>query len=152
MVLDSPNRRTTIASSPRLRTLIKQRELRRACDPRLRPFRRHRDRPSDHRADQPRIGDSVRINVVEIENTSDETVRALVDLEVDFVKANGTTSTKVFKGGELGLAPDTRQAIRKSISLRQRTTRKHYPGSHSVRALINGVAVPLGSFELRASD
>lgn len=101
--------------------------------------------------DQPRIGDSVRINV-EIENTSDETVRALVDLEVDFVKANGTTSTKVFKGGELELAPDTRQAIRKSISLRQHTTRKHYPGSHSVRALINGVAVPLGSFELRASD
>ena len=102
--------------------------------------------------DRPNIGDTIRISA-EIVNTSSEAVRVLVDLAVNFVKASGTSTSKVFKGGELELAPGARQAIRKSISLRQHTTRKHYPGTHMVQALVNGISVEIGAFELRpASD
>ena len=92
--------------------------------------------------DRPSIGDTIRISA-EIVNTSSEAVRVLVDLAVNFVKASGASTSKVFKGGELELAPGARQAIRKSISLRQHTTRKHYPGTHMVQALVNGISVEI---------
>jgi hypothetical protein len=38
--------------------------------------------------------------------------------------------------------------VGKSISLAEMTTRKHYPGTHRVDAILNGRAQALGSFEL----
>jgi len=32
------------------------------------------------------------------------------------------------------------------VSLRQHTTRTHYPGEHRVEVVLNGVVRPLGSF------
>jgi hypothetical protein len=32
------------------------------------------------------------------------------------------------------------------ISLRQLTTRKHFPGKHTIDIIINGVAIPAGEF------
>ena len=37
------------------------------------------------------------------------------------------------------------------VSLAEMTTRKHYPGTHRVEALINGRVEPLGSFALTAT-
>ena len=36
----------------------------------------------------------------------------------------------------------------KTLSLKQMTTRTHYPGTHKIDAFLNGHAVPLGEFEL----
>jgi hypothetical protein len=35
------------------------------------------------------------------------------------------------------------------VSFAQMTTRRHYPGRHRIEVLVNGVAFPLGEFEVR---
>jgi 3-methyladenine DNA glycosylase AlkC len=73
--------------------------------------------------------------------------RVLVDIAVHFVKANGTTSRKVFKGGDVDL--DGTAVIRRSISFAQHSTRRHYPGPHRIDALINGRTHELGVVHVR---
>ncbi len=75
----------------------------------------------------------------------------LVDLRVHFVKANGSASPKVFKHSTLDLAPGETAALKKTITLENLTTRKHYPGTHRVEVVINGRTHPLARFELRAA-
>jgi 3-methyladenine DNA glycosylase AlkC len=81
-----------------------------------------------------------------VRSTGRTTQTLSIDLEVDFVKANGGTGTKVFKVAKCSLAPGAISALQKSISLAQHTTRKHYPGEHAARVLINGERRALGSF------
>lgn len=95
------------------------------------------------------IGGHVVIEV-HVHNPGAVEAGALVDLSVHFVKANGSTSPKVFKGGELSLAPGETGSIRKKISLAQLSTRTHHAGEHSVEVLLNGEAHPIGSFTLSA--
>ena len=84
------------------------------------------------------IGGKVRITA---EVTSkDLPLRVLVDLVVHFVKANGTTSPKVFKGGELELDPGESNTIRKTVSAAVHTTRRPYPGTHTIDVMVNGEA------------
>jgi len=94
------------------------------------------------------IGDRVRIEI-ELENPSEEEVRALVDLRIHFVKANGATRPKVFKGAELALKAGGSALVRKSVSLAQHSTRKHYPGVHRVEVILNGTIHPGDDFEVR---
>jgi hypothetical protein len=94
------------------------------------------------------IGDSVRVTV-DLVNPSAEPSHALVDIVVHFVKANGSTSPKVFKGGERSLQPGDKSKVSKLISVAQFSTRTHYPGSHIVEIQINGRLEPGGSFEIR---
>ncbi len=94
-----------------------------------------------------RIGDAVRIEV-ELQNPGDGESALLVDLRVHFMKHAGDTRPKVFKGAVLELGPGERRAVRKTISLKQRTTRTHYPGLHRVEVLINGVTHPGAEFLL----
>ncbi len=91
------------------------------------------------------IGEKVKIEAV-IENPTQASCAALVDLRVHFVKANGSTSPKVFKGSELALEGGESATVRKTISVAQHTTRKHYPGKHHVELLVNGATLPGGSF------
>lgn len=93
------------------------------------------------------IGDKVRIEI-QVANPSAEEAGALVDIIVHFVKANGSTSPKVFKGGELTLTPDETKRVTKSVSLRQHSTRTHYPGRHRVEVQINGTVVPGAEFDV----
>ena len=60
------------------------------------------------------------------------------------------TNAKVFKMKSLRLAAGESVGLQKKLSLAEMTTRKHHAGTHVVEALINGKAVPLGSFELVA--
>lgn len=94
------------------------------------------------------IGGSVTVTLEPV-NPSDGEARALIDIRVHFVKANGSTAPKVFKGAEIALAPGERTTVRTRISLRQHSTRTHYPGRHPVEVLINGVAHEGGAFVLR---
>jgi hypothetical protein len=64
------------------------------------------------------------------------------------VKANGTTAPKVFKLSSITLSAKGTATLRTSLAFRQMSTRKHYPGSHAVDLLINGVPYPLGSVAL----
>lgn len=90
---------------------------------------------------QVRIGESAAFNV-----TLTGQGRVLVDLRVHFVKSNGSTSPKVFRGAEVDV--DGVAQFRRTISFAQHTTRKHYPGTHRVEALLNGDPVELGVVEV----
>jgi 3-methyladenine DNA glycosylase AlkC len=92
-----------------------------------------------------KIGDQVRISWW-VTNTGATDAALNVDLRVHFVKARGGSSPKVFKVQALELGPGAGARVSKLVSLRQHTTRTHYPGEHRVDALINGVVQPLGSF------
>ena len=93
------------------------------------------------------IGGKVRIEA-EIENPSADDVRVLVDLRIHFVKSNGSARPKVFKGAELTLGPGGAATVRKTISLAQHTTRKHYQGTHRVEVMLNGKGQEGGSFDV----
>lgn len=95
------------------------------------------------------IGEKIRISTTVL-NPAETATRALVDFEIDFVKASGRTSATVFKGGSVELAPGEGRVISKLVSVAQHSTRKHYPGQHTVSVLLNGVRHELGSFELLA--
>jgi 3-methyladenine DNA glycosylase AlkC len=83
------------------------------------------------------IGESIRING-ELHNTTDDVLVAMVDIRMHFVKANGATSPKVFKGSEIEVDPGGIAVVSKKISLKQHSTRTHYPGAHTVELIVNG--------------
>ena len=84
----------------------------------------------------------------QVAGTAKTTQHLLVDLKVHFVKANGKSNAKVFKLRELDLPSHTTALFAKRLSLKDLTTRKHYPGVHRVEAIINGHAYPVGQFTL----
>lgn len=83
-----------------------------------------------------------------VRGTGPRARRLLVDLRVHYVKASGRASPRVFKLKSVELEPGGVASFRKSLSLADLTTRRHYAGRHRVEALVNGQAVPLGSFVL----
>jgi 3-methyladenine DNA glycosylase AlkC len=85
---------------------------------------------------------------VEVRNPHDDERSALIDLIVDFVKANGKTRPKVFKLRSLTLDAGAHATLRKRVSLEDLSTRRHYPGVHDVRAQVNGKPVAGASFTL----
>lgn len=96
-----------------------------------------------------RIGDSLRFSF-DLTSTSARKQTLLVDYAIHYVKANGKTARKVFKLTSIDLPARGSTTLRASTSFREMTTRKHYPGLHSVDVLINGVAFPLGAVTLTA--
>jgi 3-methyladenine DNA glycosylase AlkC len=71
-----------------------------------------------------------------------------VDLVVHFVKANGSTSPRVFKGAVRELGPGQSCVVTRSVSLAQQSTRTHFPGVHRVEVQVNGRRSEAGSFTL----
>ncbi len=93
------------------------------------------------------MGGAVEI-AFEVGNTAANFQRVLVDMRIHFVKANGKTNPKVFKLKAVNLAPSETAQLRKSVSLAEMTTRKHYAGTHKVDVVLNGRIQSLGEFEL----
>ncbi len=81
-------------------------------------------------------------------STTDEPQALLIDYIVDFVKANGSTSPKVFKLTQRDLHPGETLTISKQHVIKPITTRKYYGGRHRVTLQINGVAMGEAAFEL----
>jgi hypothetical protein len=73
----------------------------------------------------------------------------LVDYAVHFVKASGQARPHVFKLKKLVLGPGERVELAGKVSLAVQTTRKPRPGRHQLELRINGVAHPLGAFDVR---
>lgn len=74
--------------------------------------------------------------------------RLRIEYGIDYVKANGQLSRKVFKISEGEFDGQAREFSR-SQSFRQMTTRKHYPGVHGLAVLINGEEKACATFELQ---
>lgn len=67
---------------------------------------------------------------------------------IDFVKANGKTNRKIFQISENELKKNEKKVYTKKHSFAEMTTRKHYPGMHSIALIVNGVERCKGQFEL----
>jgi len=73
----------------------------------------------------------------------------VIDYVVHHVKADGSTSPKVFKGWALTLPAHGRQVLTKSHSLKPVTTRRYVAGRHLVEIQVNGTVVSSDSFLLK---
>lgn len=74
--------------------------------------------------------------------------RLVVDLCVHYIKANGGARPKVFKLRELEMEAKAVASFSKRLSLKDLTTRKHYPGVHRVEVVVNGRGKSVGKFAL----
>ena len=94
------------------------------------------------------IGDSMAFwFTLEVERAAPTKIR--LEYAIDYVKANGTRSRKIFKISELtSQSSKTRLNYRKTHEFRDLTTRKHYPGCHGLAIVVNGVAQEMLEFEL----
>ncbi|MES2958431.1 MAG: DNA alkylation repair protein [Pseudomonadota bacterium] len=93
------------------------------------------------------VGDSVVLSL-RLRSRSALAQDLLIDYAVHHVKANGSTSAKVFKGWSLKLAPGEARTLAKQHSMRTVTTRRYHAGRHLVDVRINGQAVAQAAFSL----
>lgn len=74
--------------------------------------------------------------------------RLVIDYAVHHVKADGSTSPKVFKWSVREVTPG-RLALQRTHALRPISTRRYHPGVHRVEILVNGESVASQPFTLR---
>ena len=94
-----------------------------------------------------KLGDSAEITV-NLLSTSLHTQKMVVDYKIHHVKANGSTTTKVFKWKNITLKANEELQLLKKHSLKPISTRKYYSGKHQVELLINGQPYGKKEFEL----
>jgi 3-methyladenine DNA glycosylase AlkC/ASC-1-like (ASCH) protein len=70
-----------------------------------------------------------------------------IEYAVDYVKANGKNSRKIFQLKEANL-PAKIVVIKKKQSFKNMTTRKHYSGMHNLAILVNGQEIANKEFSL----
>jgi 3-methyladenine DNA glycosylase AlkC len=99
------------------------------------------------RAERVRIGEEIELTV-ELRSRSPQPQRLVIDYAVHHVRANGGTSEKVFKGWVLELPAEQSRELSRRHSFRPVTTRRYYPGRHTIELRINGEPSASGSFEL----
>jgi 3-methyladenine DNA glycosylase AlkC len=96
---------------------------------------------------KPKIGEFIEI-LIEIKNSTLKEKKIMVDFSIDYVKANNKSSKKVFKLKSITLKPNESNILKKRVSLKEMTTRKHYEGVHNVFLHLNGEISKVGSFNL----
>jgi 3-methyladenine DNA glycosylase AlkC len=72
-----------------------------------------------------------------------------LEYTIDFVKANGKTSQKVFQLSEKSYRAGV-YSLRKTHATADLTTRKHYPGAHQLAVVVNGKEMAAATFALLA--
>lgn len=85
----------------------------------------------------------------ELRSETAETQNLVVDYVVHHVKANGSTSPKVFKLTTCKLAGHQTIQIAKNHAIKPITTRVYYPGEHRIEVQVNGRILGGGMFRLQ---
>lgn len=83
-------------------------------------------------------GGSVQISA-EIVNEGGTEATVVIDYSVGFQRADGSVRPKTFRLATRRLAAGERTTVTRTHSFREITTRRHYPGAHSVTVQANGV-------------
>jgi 3-methyladenine DNA glycosylase AlkC len=94
-----------------------------------------------------RLGEKITLSFV-VKSTVAESQRLVIDYAIDYVKANGSTSAKVFKLKALTLPGKAIEQVSRGQQIKELTTRKHYVGVHAVHILVNGERLASTSFEI----
>ena len=93
------------------------------------------------------MGDSLGFELI-LSSPSTQIQKLVLDYKIHHVKANGSTTTKVFKWKNITLHHGQPHSLSKSHPFKIITTRKYYPGEHAVELLINGQSMAYQTFDL----
>ncbi|MCL2247920.1 MAG: DNA alkylation repair protein [Oscillospiraceae bacterium] len=80
--------------------------------------------------------------------TTKEATKVRLEYAIDFVKANGKRNRKIFQISEIALKANEAKPYTKAHSFAELSTRKHYPGTHSITLIVNGTERATLDFEL----
>ena len=84
------------------------------------------------------------------EITAREAAKVRLEYGIDFVKANGKRNRKIFQISEPSLKNGEKKSYVKTHSFADLSTRRHYPGTHSIALIVNGTERGKLDFEVRA--
>jgi len=93
------------------------------------------------------LGESLEIDLL-LSSSTEKTQKLIVDYKIHYVKANGSTTSKVFKWKNITLHGGEQLSLNKRHPFKLITTRKYYPGEHSLELLINGKTFATQVFKL----
>jgi hypothetical protein len=96
-----------------------------------------------------RLGEAITLSFV-VKSTVAHEQRLVIDYAIDYVKANGGVSGKVFKLKTVGLAGFEGVVVGRRQVIKDFTTRKHFFGRHGVRVLVNGEVLGSAAFDIVA--
>lgn len=94
-----------------------------------------------------RLGERINLSFT-LQSMASTSQKLVVDYAIDYVKSAGHSAAKVFKLKTFTLGADERHTVLRSQHIRDMTTRKHYPGQHTVHVLVNGERLASSEFEL----
>jgi 3-methyladenine DNA glycosylase AlkC len=98
-----------------------------------------------------RVGERLLFSFL-IKNTSGAAAQIRLEYGIHYQTLSGKISSKVFKIKELELAAGKAEAIERGQSFQDFTTRKHFPGAHKLRILVNGASLREGEFFVEKMD
>ncbi len=94
-----------------------------------------------------RLGEAITLSFT-VKSTAAQEQRLVIDYAIEYVKANGGVSRKVFKLKTLGLAGFGTGVVRRNQVIKDFTTRKHFAGRHGVQVMVNGEVLGSAAFEV----
>lgn len=65
--------------------------------------------------------------------------RFRLDYAIDYCRASGRTSTRIFRLNEKSVEPDTEILLTRKQSFKNLTTRTHAQGKHTIHIIVNGI-------------
>lgn len=98
-----------------------------------------------------RLGEAITLSFV-VKSTVAEEQRLVIDYAIDYVKANGGVSGKVFKLKTVVLPGFGSVVVGRRQVIKDFTTRKHFAGGHGVKVMVNGEVVAATAFNIIAGD
>ncbi len=84
----------------------------------------------------------------EIVSLADAAQRLVVDYRIHYVRARGRSAAKVFKLRTFVLEPGATVSLGMRQTIRDFSTRRHYPGEHRVELMVNGTVAGTAVFRL----
>ncbi|PNB70542.1 DNA alkylation repair protein [Pseudomonas sp. GW456-E7] len=93
------------------------------------------------------LGEKITLSFA-IRSTVESSQRLVIDYAIDYVKANGSTSAKVFKLKALTLPGNASEVVSRGQQIKELTTRRHYAGRHAVHVMVNGERLASTAFEI----
>ncbi|UST72378.1 DNA alkylation repair protein [Pseudomonas siliginis] len=94
-----------------------------------------------------RLGDAITLSFT-VKSTVAHEQRLVIDYAIEYVKANGGVSRKVFKLKTVELPGFGVALVQRRQVIKDFTTRKHFAGRHGVQVMINGKVVGSAGFEV----
>ncbi|WP_322616419.1 DNA alkylation repair protein [Pseudomonas sp. BIC9C] len=93
------------------------------------------------------LGEKITLSFA-VKSTVESSQRLVIDYAIDYVKANGSTSAKVFKLKALTLPGNASEVVSRGQHIKELTTRRHYAGRHAVHIMVNGERLASTAFEI----